>query len=180
MSNKKKEYISPTYKHSLKFPYSSPKYEKRFYLPLSEFRYNNSKDGRNHPNYVFGYIPVGTEEMKKDMFYSIGITTDPPTKGPNAKKYKYKKLSKKVDPNPKPKYINKPDYICINSVHKNNTKCYGKVLNGWKFAEEDKKVADDIIDKHLLILERENSSKSKKHSQQCNKRKNNKRKSRKK
>ena len=146
MSKNKRKYFAPTYER--KFIYSTPTYEKGFYAKMSEFRYNNSRDGGRHPNYVFGLTP-------DDRYYSLGITTNPPKSGTKAK-YKYQKLHNKVDPNPK---NNKPDYICTNNVHHNTTESYGKVKEGWKFSKEDKKIVDGIIKKHKQILEKQENSK---------------------
>lgn len=126
--------------------YDKPSYRKVPYAKLSEFRYNNSRDGGNHPNYVFGWTP-------DDRYLSIGITTSPPKKGRNTK-FKYEQLSQKVNPNLRNSTKTKPDYICVNSVHHNKTDCYGNVKSNWSFSNKDKKLVDSVIENHKKTLKK--------------------------
>lgn len=67
--------------------------QSRKYIPMSEFRYNNSPLAKGHPNYVFGK----TRDGKK--YKSFGITHSPDSR------YIAYKLSKNPNPNDKRRYL---------------------------------------------------------------------------
>lgn len=89
----------------------------RKYIPRNEFRYNNSKQARGHPHYIFG--------EKNGKYKSFGLTSHP------KKEYPHIELSK--SPNPK---NSKKQYLQT-QVKSTDKKHFGLPLRGWSFASDD-------------------------------------------
>ena len=117
--------------------------QSRKYIPMNEFRYNNSPLAEGHPHYVFGK----TRNGKK--YKSIGVTTSPKDK-PTAYL-----LSK--NPNPKDDSLS---YV-QNRVHTARVNFYGRVLKDWSFDKDDMPVVRHIIKGYKKNTNRR--SKKKKH-----------------
>lgn len=100
--------------------------QSRKYIPMNEFRYNNSPLAKGHPNYVFGK----TRDGKK--YKSFGITHSP-----DSRHIAYK-LSKNPNPNDK-----RTAYV-QDRVQTARVDFYSKRLNGWRFDNADMPIVRHI------------------------------------
>lgn len=106
----------------------------RKYKPKNEFRYNNSKSGAGHPNYVFGETNTS--------YKSLSITHSPD------KRYKHVQLQN--NPNPKD---GRNAYLELKP--KTARKEYYSVpLSGWNFSKPDMAVVRHTTKKYKKAMNR--------------------------
>lgn len=100
----------------------------RKYKPKNEFRYNNSRSGKGHPNYVFGET--------ENKYKSLGLTTHP------KEKYHYIKLPDNPDKSDK-------RYSYVEVKPKTASKrYYSEPLNDFKFSKNDMSIIRQLIKRY--------------------------------
>lgn len=117
--------------------------QSRKYIPVSEFRYNNSPLANGHPHYVFGITRNGRK------FKSIGVTTHP------KKGYRVYRLS--TNPNSED---NKNISYVQDRVHTARKDYYEQPLPNWYFSKEDMSIIRHIIKKYKKNTNRHRKKKN--------------------
>ena len=106
----------------------------RKYKPKNEFRYNNSKSGVGHPNYVFGETNTS--------YKSLSITHRP--------NILYKNVLLSVNPNPN----DKSDAYLELKPKTARKEYYSKPLIGWNFSKVDMPIVRHTTKKYKKATNR--------------------------